>query len=82
MATSTTYYAIAGTLARIVRDDVAGMTVDLWSPSSRTWSAFPEILGDLTGAGGDPPADIVAADAAARFLALEPEALRTRLATD
>lgn len=76
---STTYYAIAGTIARIVRDD-SGMTVDLWSPSSRTWSPFPEILGLLTGAGGDPPADEIPADAADAFLALEPETLRLRLA--
>lgn len=69
---STTYYAISGTVARIVRDDDAGMTVDLWSPSAGAWIAMPEILGLLTGAGGDPPADEISRDAAAALVALPP----------
>jgi hypothetical protein len=75
---ATTFYAIHGTVARIVRVD-DGMTVDIWSRTAHDWSPLPEILGYLTGAGGDPPADELSRDDARAIIDSEPVRVPARL---
>jgi len=67
---SPTYYLHEGTVARIVREGDA-VSVELFDRERQSFVSAPGLYGRLLGLGGDPPAEQITAEEAARLMRLD-----------